>query len=101
VRDLVLWLMRATKSRTAARTRSAATAGRANPVTRKPHLGDQYEPRTIRHSNAVLRSFYRFWIDVGAGPLINPVPGQRGWARNVRCTTCGMSRDQTLSLRDV
>jgi integrase/recombinase XerD len=75
VRDLVLWLKQATKPRAAARTTSAATAGRVNPVTRKRHLGDQYEPRTIRHSNAVLRSFYRFWIDdVGAGPLINPVP---------------------------
>jgi integrase len=74
VRDLVLWLKQATKPRAAARTTSAATAGRVNPVTRKRHLGDQYEPRTIRHSNAVLRSFYRFWIDdVGAGPLINPV----------------------------
>lgn len=50
----------------------------STPVTRKRHLGDQYEPRTIRHSNAVLRSFYRFWIDdVGAGPLINPVPLDR------------------------
>jgi integrase len=78
VRDLVLWLKQAAKPRTAARTTSAVTAGRVNPVTRKRHLGDQYEPRTIRHSNAVLRSFYGFWIDdVGAGPLINPVPLDR------------------------
>jgi integrase len=44
-----------------------------NPVTRKRYLGDGYEPRTVRHSNAVLRSFYEFWAEIGEGPLINPV----------------------------
>lgn len=74
VRDFVLWLRQADKPRRAARAASAATVGRVNPITRKQHLGDQYEPRTIRHSNAVLRGFYQFWIeDVGSGPLINPV----------------------------
>ena len=73
VRDLVLWLRQASKPRRAARTVSAATAGTVNPVTRKRHLGDGYGPRTIRHSNAVVRSFYEFWIEAGAGPLINPV----------------------------
>lgn len=73
VRDLVLWLKQTPKPRQVPRTTSAATAGRVNPITRKRHLGDQYEPRTIRHSNAVLRSFYLFWIEIGEGPLINPV----------------------------
>lgn len=74
MRDLVLWLQQAAKPRRHARTASTATAGRVNPVTRKRHLGDRYEPRTIRHSNAVIRSFYEFWIDdLGGGPLINPV----------------------------
>jgi integrase/recombinase XerD len=73
VRDLVLWLRQASKPRRDARTASARTAGTVNPVTRKRHLGDAYEPRTIRHSNAVVRSFYEFWIEAGAGPLINPV----------------------------
>ena len=73
VRDLVAWLKQTTKPRRAPRTASAAMAGRVNPITRKRHLGDQYEPRTIRHSNAVLRSFYLFWIEIGEGPLINPV----------------------------
>jgi integrase len=73
-RDLALWLCQAAKHRRDARTVSAATAGRVNPVTRKRHLGDGYEPRTIRHSNAVVRSFYEFWIeDAGGGPLVNPV----------------------------
>ena len=73
VRDLVLWLKQMAKPRQAPRTTSAAMAGRVNPITRKRYLGDQYEPRTIRHSNAVLRSFYLFWIEMGEGPLINPV----------------------------
>jgi integrase len=73
-RDLVLWLRQAAKTRRDARTASVVTAGTVNPVTRKRHLGDRYEPRTIRHSNAVIRSFYEFWVeDVGAGPLVNPV----------------------------
>lgn len=74
VRDLVLWLQQARKPRRSPRTVSAVTAGTVNPITRKRHLGDGYEPRTIRHSNAVVRAFYAFWIDdVAAGPLINPV----------------------------
>jgi integrase len=82
VRDLVLWLRQAPKPRRSARTASAATAGGVNPVTRKRHLGDAYEPRTIRHSNAVIRSFYEFWIeDAGGGPLINPVQLSRRGGR--------------------
>jgi integrase/recombinase XerD len=85
VRDLVLWLRQASKPRRAGRTVSAATAGRVNPVTRKPHLGDAYEPRTIRHSNAVVRSFYEFWIEgAGGGPLVNPVQLDRRGRRGVR-----------------
>jgi integrase/recombinase XerD len=72
-RNLVLWLMQATKPRRSLRTSSLRTAGTINSVTRKRHLGDGYEPRTIRHNNAVLRSFYGFWIELGEGPLINPV----------------------------
>lgn len=73
-RDLVLWLRQAPKQRRSPRTASARTAGTINPITRKRHLGDQYEPRTIQHSNAVVRSFYEFWIeDVQEGPLINPI----------------------------
>ncbi|WP_083737274.1 tyrosine-type recombinase/integrase [Amycolatopsis keratiniphila] len=73
-RDLVLWLQQAPKERVSARTISAATAGKVNPRTRKQYLDDRYKPRTIRHSNAVLRSFYEFWLETGEGPVINPVP---------------------------
>ena len=74
VRDLVLWMGAAVKPRTAARTVSAVTVGTTNPITKKPYLDDRYKPRTIRHSNAVIRSFYDFWIESGGGPLVNPVP---------------------------
>ncbi|MFI6395318.1 hypothetical protein [Nonomuraea sp. NPDC050540] len=72
-RDLVLWLKQAAKLRRAKRTKSAATASTVNPFTQKMHLSDQYAPNTIRHSNAVVRSFYEFWIEAGQGPLVNPV----------------------------
>lgn len=73
-RDLVLWMLHATKPRDVPRTRSAATAGTVNPVTRKRYLDDRYTPRTIRHSNAVVRAFYEYWIERGEGPLVNPMP---------------------------
>ncbi|MEV0146224.1 MULTISPECIES: site-specific integrase [unclassified Nonomuraea] len=74
VRDFVLWLGAATKPSAASRTVSVKTVGTTNPITKKPYLDDRYKPRTIRHSNAVLRSFYDFWIESGGGPLVNPVP---------------------------
>ena len=77
-RDFVLWLQQARKPISDRRTRSAAQVGTLNPVTRKQHLTDQYAPRTVRHSNAVLRAFYEFWIEEGAGPLVNPVPVDLG-----------------------
>jgi integrase len=81
VRDLVLWLKQTTKPRNLPRTKSASTAGTVNPITRKRNPGDQYQPRTIRHSNAVVRSFYEFWIEAGHGPLVNPVPLDRRGSR--------------------
>ena len=68
-----MWLKSTTKWRRHARTRSAVTAGTVNAVTRKQYLDDRYRARTIRHSNAVLRDFYAYWIEVGDGPLLNPV----------------------------
>ena len=73
LKDYVLWLRSATKRRRHARTASVDTAGTINPLTRKQYLDDQYRARTILHSNAVLRDFYAYWIDAGAGPLLNPV----------------------------
>jgi integrase/recombinase XerD len=76
-RDFVLWLMQARKPVAGRRTRSAATAGTVNSLTRKQYPGDEYMPRTIRHSNAVVRSFYEFWAEQGLGPVTNPVPVER------------------------
>jgi integrase/recombinase XerD len=76
-RDFVLWLMQARKPVAQRRTRSAGTAGTVNPLTRKKYLGDEYMPRTIRHSNAVVRSFYEFWAGQGMGPVTNPIPAER------------------------
>lgn len=73
-RDLVLWMMQAEKPRNALRTKSVATVGTVNPVTRKQYLNDRYTARTIRHANAVVREFYEFWIERGQGPLLNPMP---------------------------
>lgn len=78
VRDFVLWMGQAKKQRRAPRTKSAATAGQVNAITRKQYPGDGYGARTIRHSNAVLRCFYEFVIDAGDGPLVNPVRRDRG-----------------------
>jgi integrase/recombinase XerD len=75
VRDFALWLGYASKP--GRRTASAATAGTINPVTRKKHLDTRYQVRTLRHSNAVLRTFYEYWVELGHAPLINPVPLDR------------------------
>lgn len=73
-RDFVLWLRQAVKLRRSSRTTSAGLVGTVNPITRKQYLGDGYQPRTVRHSNAVVRAFYEYWIDRGEGPVVNPVP---------------------------
>ncbi|MHA6779611.1 tyrosine-type recombinase/integrase [Pseudonocardia saturnea] len=76
-RDFVLWLRQARKPIAGHRTVTATTAGRVNPITRKPALGDGYALRTIRHNNAVVRSFYEFFGERGEGPLLNPMPRAR------------------------
>jgi integrase len=86
-RDFSLWLQTTVKPRKHARTKSAATAGKYNPVTRKKALGDDYAARTVRHNNSVVRSFYEHWIELGEGPLVNPmvrdrVGGQRANAHH-------------------
>ena len=73
VRDFVLWMMSTTKEGGAKSPSPPGRSGTVNAVTRKRYLDDHYQPRTVRHSNAVLRTFYEYWIDVGLGPLRNPV----------------------------
>ncbi|GAA3550079.1 hypothetical protein GCM10022222_37030 [Amycolatopsis ultiminotia] len=81
-RDFVLWLQHAVKLRRSPRTTSVSTAGTVNPITRKRYQDDTYMVATIRHSNAVIRSFYAFWIECGEGPLINPVVLARSRGRH-------------------
>lgn len=81
VRDFVLWMQQTTKPVAGRRTLSASTAGTINPRTGKQYLDDRYKPRTIRHSNAVLRSFYEFWLHEDSGLLVNPVPLHRSVRR--------------------
>ena len=42
-------------------------------VTSAEVRDDSYQPCTVQHGNAVVRSFYEFWIEAGSGPLVNPV----------------------------
>ncbi|MEU4396904.1 tyrosine-type recombinase/integrase [Kribbella sp. NPDC023855] len=73
-RDLVLWMMQAVKPAPGRSDERRGGRGGVNQVTGKAYLDERYKPRTIRHNNAVLRSFYAYWIDRGDGPLLNPVP---------------------------
>lgn len=68
VRDLVLWLQANPKSPT-----GRIAVGSVNAVTGKPVLGSGYAARTIRHTNAVLASFYDFWVEEASTLLVNPV----------------------------
>jgi integrase len=51
--------------------------GQVNPVTGKPSPGAGYAPRTVNHSETVLRTFYDFHRVAGSGPMINPFPLDR------------------------
>ena len=79
VRDFVLWLGQADKQRRHPRTRSRATGGQINPITRKRHQDDRYQPRTIRHSNAVLRKRVRQYLAERADDAEKPVEVATGY----------------------
>ncbi|MGH3899980.1 MAG: tyrosine-type recombinase/integrase [Pseudonocardiaceae bacterium] len=49
-----------------------------NPVTGKASPGMVYAPTTAAHGETVLRSFYEFHLETGAGPMVNPFPLSRG-----------------------
>ncbi|MER5757350.1 site-specific integrase [Streptomyces sp. NPDC002088] len=59
------------------RTAKRTSPGTPNPVTGKPTPGTKYAANTRAHSESVLRAFYDFHLDEGAGPLINPFPLDR------------------------
>jgi site-specific recombinase XerC len=51
-----------------------ASPGSSNPVTGKRALTRKYAPATVAHAETVLRGFYDYQIDTGAGPMVNPFP---------------------------
>ena len=60
------------------RRADALPPGSVNPHTGKPSLGDRYAARTINHQLSVLFGFYEHTCAADLGPLVNPVPTQRG-----------------------
>jgi hypothetical protein len=56
----------------------APPAGSVNPRTGKLSPGGHYAARTINHQLSVLFGFYEHTCAAGLGPLVNPVPAQRG-----------------------
>jgi integrase len=101
-RDFSLWIRQARKPRAAAaggsgvvaapagagepvrrpQSRSeglagGGSAGEVNRVTGKPSPGRGYAPRTVNHSETVLRTFYDFHREAGSGPMVNPFPLDR------------------------
>lgn len=41
-------------------------------MTGKRSAGTNYAPSTIAHCETLLRGFYAYHLDAGAGPLVNP-----------------------------
>jgi integrase len=58
--------------------RTSAEPAGPNPVTGKPVPGRKYAATTRAHSESVLRHFYDFCLEAGAGPMVNPFPLARG-----------------------
>lgn len=59
--------------------RGPDTPAAANQVTRKLGRGMTFAANSINHQLTVLSSFYDFALEMDLGPLINPVPRQRGY----------------------
>lgn len=72
-RDFSCWIQMTAKT-----TRSGNSSGgvpaAVNPVTGKVSPGLGYAVSTVVHSETVLRTFYDFHLETGAGPLVNPFP---------------------------
>jgi integrase len=78
VRDFVEYLREAPNPQQLRRSPDAPALGSVNKVTCKPYPRPGYAARTINHQLSVLSAFYAFAVDADLGPLVNPVPAQRG-----------------------
>lgn len=58
--------------------REAERTDTTNMVTRKRGPGSTFSANSINHQLTVLSSFYDFALEMNLGPLVNPVPRQRG-----------------------
>jgi len=56
------------------RSQPIPAAVAVNLVTGRPSSGPTYAPRTVVHSETVLRQFYDVHRQCGTGPIINPFP---------------------------
>lgn len=80
VREFVELLRESPNPQRARRRADRPAPGSVNAVTGKPVLSGSYAPRTINHQLTVLFGFYEWATAGGTGPLVNPVPAQRGRA---------------------
>ncbi len=78
VRSFVEWLQQAPNPQRIRRRADSPQPGSVNPVTGKPVLAATYANRTINHQLTVLFGFYEWACSTDVGPLVNPVPAQRG-----------------------
>jgi len=74
-RDFSCWIQMTVKaSGSGAGSPGGGLSGTVNAVTGKSSPGPGYAPSTVVHSETVLRTFYDFHLETGAGPLVNPFP---------------------------
>jgi site-specific recombinase XerD len=78
VRDFVLWMRGADNAQRHHSRPGAPAPGTINTVTGKRALSHGYAPATINHALAAIRMYYEYHLETGLGPLVNPVPAQRG-----------------------
>jgi integrase len=76
-RDFALWL-KSTAKPARPRRPDAPAPGAVNLLTGKATPGPNYAPRTRRHAQAAIRSFYEYHREIHSRPLVNPFPQAKG-----------------------